>query len=348
MVLILMLFVFASCGYIDESAQRDAGNSVEIEDVDYEHKESDTTFDLNETINETIDVPTEETIEVPTEEPVEEIPSYISDYYGLPVGNMLSEDERRYFSEALANAINNGHYFFGEYSYNTWILNGIGAAEVEVYENRLWGNPGYRRFCFIILKPVLDENEGSYYYQREVYLSVWLSMDRAGFFAQTSVVSYRQDSVEGLRDELVGQSQWHSNNYCYIGNIWIDIPPVYPPNVPNLFSRTDDLIVAIIEAGVPRFTLYMGLQDRSVLARYDESGKDLIKEVVYFCVVIDGEKYYGRCTNHSDYYPVLSVFWPGTDLPFRETYDEEEVFLLEQIIKLGNKYEIYDSEIALT
>jgi len=260
-------------------------------------------------------------------------------YHGLPIGDELTEQELRYFSESLANAINNENYFYGEFS-QAWAINGLGEVEFEIYENVQQIKESRRYFWLILTSPTIDIDKTSYH-QEEVYFSLFLSMDMYGTLSQHLGGSMCNASIEGLRSDLVASNQWPtSNNYSFLGSTWTDIPPVFPPNNPDYFTRIDDIIEIIREAVTNRFLLYTGLQEKYYHGLYNLDTVEFT-ESIYFCVVIEEEKYFGHCFYHSMLYPVLSIEWPDNDdMPFRYPYDDKEAFILEQIISLGNVYEI--------
>jgi len=250
--------------------------------------------------------------------------------YGPPIGMALTESERKYYGDALVNAINNQNYYYGEYSFK-WPLNGIGKSKVEVYKSEY-------RVTFIFLNSTVGNQRDSYYFQKECYFSVGLAIDEYGMLAQISQSGYCQPDVEGLRAELIANNLHWEHPWIYLCTIEVDIPPVYPPDNPDLFSYICDIIDYIRVHDVGSFTLYTGLQDRSYHSK-DGSDEILWREEIEYCVVIGEEKYFGRCV-YTPGFPFMEIS-PESQLPF-EPQNKIEAYRMEQIFKLGKKYEIVE------
>ena len=243
-------------------------------------------------------------------------------HYGIPPGNTLTESERKRYGDALLKAINNQNYFYGDYS-RLWPLNGIGRVEVEIYKDDY-----LRSVYFIILNPV-DVNQEVRYY------SIALSFGTNNDFRQLIQSSFYKESLYDSREMLVGFNL-RGPLYKYIDCIDLDIPLVYPPNDPDVFPCINKIIDDLKEFGICNFTLYTGLQEDYYNYK---PNKDVLvySSVIEYCVVTDEKKYIGSCSYHSDS-PSLGIDHLGS--LYHEPYDDIESYRIEQMIKLGNKYEV--------
>jgi hypothetical protein len=272
--------------------------------------------------------------------------SNVNYYHGAPEGKDLTENQRKYFAEALTNAINVSNYFMGEYSY-CWELNGIGKTEAEVYGYVQGGAypseidtfEHYLFIEYIITTPIICNDEDSEYFQKECYAIILLSMDRYGNLSPRANL----DSVHATLDDA--RAEFAANflpvfMYIYRGTIAINVPQVYLPDIPDQFSRIDEIVEAIYETGISQFSLYTGLQSSFNEHRLGDNNEVCITEFIEFCVVIDEKKYLGEYLCYSQY-SNLDNYLRVDDVyePYREPNNDMERFLLDQIVKLGNIYE---------
>ena len=266
----------------------------------------------------------------------------------IPAGVPLSDEERLVFSKGLVNAINYVNYFYGEHS-EYWALNGFGRTVVEVYE-RLADSRWGRYFCFILSS--LDKHP--LWSIEEEVLAVWLGFETiCGTFDQEPHFHHWFKRMDDAI-EFLAEGKALEGNYQYLGSINIEVPDVYPPKENmHYFNRADELVVDFKRMGVRPCSLYIGAMEHfcEILSDSYKKGPPYYKGdisttvITVICAEVDEKLYYVRAlcgyTDDPDdpldrilYYDI-----PGP-LLYREPENAKEAFLLEQIVKLGNKHEI--------
>lgn len=287
-------------------------------------------------------------------EEIQDDPAFMN-HYDFRIGSGLNEDEQRYYGESFAKNTGIKNYFHGEYS-SSWPLENLAVTEVEIYGSaplfmdldKYTTTIGASKLFFLVTEPIILKDRYSDFqcssyavYSIDVgkYGELSLELWGVGFF----------NSVDEARAHL---NRLHNNgfNITYLDKVKVEILPGYTPDNQGHNSYIEEIVEAINAMGVTQYTLYLGMQCSHV---YYTDNDGLCGECdnhyagyVEYSVVTGEAKYLGRYTYYSCS-PDLHE-WQldnDTDFPYREPVHEEEEYLMEQIIKLGEKYEITNTSV---